>query len=41
MRYNNNNIVNRTRTKKKTHNIRNKRTTNSKDATKVWLVKAV
>lgn len=35
MRYNNNNIVNRTRTKKKTHNIRNKRTPNSKDATKI------
>lgn len=35
MRYNNNNIVNRTRTKKKTHNIRNKRTPNSKDASKV------
>lgn len=37
MRYNNNNnnIVNRTRTKKKTYNIRNKRTSNSKDASKV------
>jgi len=40
MRYNNNNnnnnIVNRTGTKKKTHNIRNKRTPNSKDASKVY-----